>query len=84
MEALSHRRRVPTWLPSPSCTNKRPATFAGREFNSGRLHSPLQIEAPGYLTWRTSQRYKMGDASPKLDVRLKPTLYDEEVKARGK
>jgi len=34
----------------------------------------LQIEAPGYLTWRTSQRYKMGDTSPKLDIRLKPTV----------
>lgn len=34
----------------------------------------LQIEAPGYLTWRTSQRYKMGDTSPQLDIRLKPTV----------
>lgn len=32
----------------------------------------LQIEAPGYFTWRTSQRYKMGDTSPKLDIRLHP------------
>jgi len=33
----------------------------------------LQIEAPGYLTWRTSQRFKMGDKKPTLDVRLQPT-----------
>jgi thiol-disulfide isomerase/thioredoxin len=33
----------------------------------------LQIEAPGYRTWRTSQRYKMGDTSPTLDIRLQPT-----------
>jgi hypothetical protein len=33
----------------------------------------LQIEAPGYITWRTSRRYKMGDTSPALDVRLQPS-----------
>lgn len=42
-------------------------------YNRTDIEHGLQIEAPGYLIWRTNQRYKMGDPNPKLDVRLQKT-----------
>jgi len=32
----------------------------------------VQIEAPGYLTYRTERRYQIGDDNPTLDVELQP------------
>ena len=33
----------------------------------------MQIEAPGYVTFRTDRRYKVGEPNPALEVRLKPS-----------
>lgn len=33
----------------------------------------VQIEAPGYLIYRTSHRYRIGESNPELDIRVQPS-----------
>jgi beta-lactamase regulating signal transducer with metallopeptidase domain/thiol-disulfide isomerase/thioredoxin/uncharacterized GH25 family protein len=42
------------------------------EFNRADTEHCVQIEAPGYKTFRDPHRYKIGDPSPVLAVRLEP------------
>jgi len=42
------------------------------ELDRGDIEHGVQIEAFGYRLFRTSKRYRIGDADPELDVRLEP------------
>jgi beta-lactamase regulating signal transducer with metallopeptidase domain/thiol-disulfide isomerase/thioredoxin/uncharacterized GH25 family protein len=50
--------------------------FAGGRFDAecsrGDVEHCVQIEAPGYKTFRDPHRYRIGDANPELTVRLEP------------
>lgn len=43
------------------------------DFERTDIEHGVQIEALGYLTFRTDRRYRIGDESPTLDVQLQPT-----------
>lgn len=54
----------------------------GQDGEDGRFEMPfdrtdiehgVQIEAPGYTTFRTDRRYRVGEANPTLDIKLQPT-----------
>jgi beta-lactamase regulating signal transducer with metallopeptidase domain/thiol-disulfide isomerase/thioredoxin/uncharacterized GH25 family protein len=50
--------------------------IAGRfalEFNRTDVQHGVQIEAPGYRPFRTSQQWRSGDADADLDIRLEPS-----------
>ncbi len=42
------------------------------EFDRTDIEHGVQIEAPGYVTYRTDRRYKIGEPNPVLDVRMQP------------
>jgi thiol-disulfide isomerase/thioredoxin/uncharacterized GH25 family protein len=42
------------------------------EFDRADVEHGVQIEVPGYKTFRTTERYRIGGADPVLDVRLQP------------
>ena len=49
-----------------------PTSSFNMEFDRTDIEHGVQIEAPGYTTFRTDHRYKVGEPSPTLDVRLQP------------
>ncbi len=42
------------------------------QFDRSDVGHGIQVEAPGYQTFRTSKPYHLGDPDPKLDIRLQP------------
>jgi thiol-disulfide isomerase/thioredoxin/uncharacterized GH25 family protein len=44
----------------------------GMTFDRTDIEHGVQIEAPGYKTYRTTERYRVGGADPVLDIRLIP------------
>ncbi len=42
-------------------------------FDRTDIEHGVQIEAPGYVTFRTDRRYVVGETNPQLDVKLQPT-----------
>jgi thiol-disulfide isomerase/thioredoxin len=45
------------------------------QFDRMDIEHGLQIEAPGYETFRTTERYRIGSPGVVLDVRLKPAAH---------
>lgn len=77
--AIDNFNALPVFYSKPD----RPQIFRfdARQCKAGRFDVPfdsattehgLQIEAPGYRTFRTPHRYRIGEANPNLIVRLEP------------
>ncbi len=43
------------------------------DFDRTDIEHGVQIEAPGYVTFRTDRRYRVGEPNPALEVRLQPS-----------
>jgi uncharacterized GH25 family protein/thiol-disulfide isomerase/thioredoxin len=71
------------FLERRSSSDGRGGKFA-MEFERTDIEHGVQIEAPGYMTFRTDRRYRIGEPNPTLDVRLQPVaravgkVVDEE------
>jgi thiol-disulfide isomerase/thioredoxin len=43
------------------------------EFDRTGIEHGIQIEAPGYVTYRSPDRYRIGQSNPALEIRLQPS-----------
>ena len=59
------------YLECPAAQNQTMGRF-GMQFERTDVEHGIQIEAPGYQSFRTDKHYRLGDADVVLDVRMQP------------